>query len=363
MSEHSPSEPRRPLPGDKIIDPGDGSMCRGDDLQLPEKLKVVCDRNESLEGQLHERTLELQEANERLKREIAERKRLEAALHETRLELEQASRERAGALRAADESLPREAADQRRVEDALRESDRKYRMLFENMTAGFALHEMIYDEQGRPLDYRYLEINPAFERLTGVPVKTLLGKTVKEVMPGTEQYWIDVFGKVARTGEPAACQNYASELNRYYDVWAFSPAKNQFAVVFVDITERKRAEELLHQRVEELAALNLLGRTVSATLSLEEAIKAALAEMLRAVHPDLAFLFLRDRERLILKDVAPRDCARVWAKFPNIAWANASAAWRCGKRNRCIPATFSAIIAAPGKSASGPESNPLPPCR
>ena len=79
----------------------------------------------------------------------------------------------------------------------LRESERKYRMLFENMMAGFALHEMIYDQQGRPLDYRYLEVNPAFERLTGIPGKALLGKTVKEVMPGTEQYWIDVFGKVA----------------------------------------------------------------------------------------------------------------------------------------------------------------------
>ena len=134
----------------------------------------------------------------------------------------------------------------------LRESERKYRMLFENMTAGFALHEMIYDEQGKPLDYRYLEINPAFERLTGVPGKALLGKTVKEVMPGTEQYWIDVFGKVARTGEPAAYQNYASELKRYYDVWAFTPAKDQFAVVFTDITDRKRAEEKLRQKRDAL---------------------------------------------------------------------------------------------------------------
>ena len=178
-------------------------------------------------------------------------------------------------------------------------------MLFENMTAGFALHEMIYDEQGNPLDYRYLEINPAFERLTGVPIKTLLGKTVKEVLPRIEQYWIDVFGKVAQTGEPTAYQNYASELQRYYDVWAFSPAKDQVAVVFIDITDRKRAEDSLRQRAEELAALNTLGRTVSATLALEEAMKAALAGMLRAVHPDLAFLFQRDGERLVLNEVLP----------------------------------------------------------
>ena len=122
-----------------------------------------------------------------------------------------------------------------------------------------------------------------------------------------------------------------------------------------DITKRKRAEELLRQRVEELAALNTLGRTVNATLALEETTKAALAGMLHAVRPDLAFLFLRNGERLILKDVLPLASRRVLATFPNIAWANASAAWRCGKRNHYIPATFPTISVVPGKSASGPE--------
>ena len=236
-------------------------------------------------------------------------------------------------------------------------------MLFENMTAGFALHEMIYDEQGNPLDYRYLEINPAFERLTGVPVKTLLGKTVKEVLPRIEQYWIDVFGKVAQTGEPTAYQNYASELQRYYDVWAFDPAKDQVAVVFIDITDRKRAEDSLRQRAEELAALNTLGRTVNATLALEEAMKAALAGMFRAVHPDLAFLFQRDGERLVLNEVLPLTSHPRLGDVPEHRVGECVCGLAVRERNRYIPATFSPISAVPGKSASGPGSNPLPRCR
>ena len=132
----------------------------------------------------------------------------------------------------------------------LEESEHKYRLLFENMTAGFALHEMIYDEQGNPADYRFLEVNPAFEKLTGLSAAAILGKTVKEVLPNTEAYWIEQYGAVAGTGEPLAYQNYAGELGRYYDVWAFSPGKGLFAVIVSDISERKEAENKLRLMAE-----------------------------------------------------------------------------------------------------------------
>lgn len=127
--------------------------------------------------------------------------------------------------------------------EALSASEEKYRLLFENMNAGFALHELIYDENGKPIDYRYLEINPGFEKLTGVSINTLLGKTVKEIMPKTENYWIEIAHKVASTGEPLYYENYSTELGKYYNTFYFSPKKNQFAVVFYDITDKKIAEE------------------------------------------------------------------------------------------------------------------------
>ncbi|HMB22869.1 MAG TPA: PAS domain S-box protein [Anaerolineales bacterium] len=148
-------------------------------------------------------------------------------------------------------------------QDALRESERKYRLLFENMTSAFAVHKMIYDDQGKPVDYRYIEANPAFEKLTGVPVNTLLGKTVKEVMPNTEDYWVEIFGRVAMTGEPIAYTNFARELGKHYDTYVFSPEKDTFAVVFNDTTEKIMAQEEiqklnaeLKQRIRELEDSN-----------------------------------------------------------------------------------------------------------
>lgn len=140
----------------------------------------------------------------------------------------------------------------KQAQDALRKSESKYRQLFENMTSGFAVHEMIYDDQGKPVDYRYLEINPAFEKLTGVPVDVLLGKTVKEILPNTEDYWIETSAKVAMTGEPIAYINFSRELDKYFDTYLFSSERDTFAVVFNDVTEKIKAQEEVQKLNEEL---------------------------------------------------------------------------------------------------------------
>ena len=133
------------------------------------------------------------------------------------------------------------------ADEALRESEERYRLLLTEMLSGFALHEVICDENGNPCDYRFLEVNPAFGRLTGLSSEEMIGKTVLEVLPGTEPYWIEAFGKVALTGKPVQLENYSKELDRYYEVSAFSPSPGQFAVTFMDVTERKRAEQALRQ--------------------------------------------------------------------------------------------------------------------
>ena len=138
-------------------------------------------------------------------------------------------------------------SERKRAEEALKESEVRYRMLFNTMLDGFALHEIICDTDGKPCDYRFLEINPAFENMTGLKNNEIIGKTVLEVLPGTEAYWIDTYGKVAMSGQAIRFENYSGDIGKYYEVMAFSPRKNQFATIIADITERKHIDEALRE--------------------------------------------------------------------------------------------------------------------
>jgi PAS domain S-box-containing protein len=182
----------------------------------------------------------------------------------------------------------RDISEYKKSQQALKTSEKKYRLLFENMTTAFALHEVICDTQGKPIDYRFLEINPAFEKYTNLKASNALNKTVREVLPDVEQYWIDTYGNVALSGEAVAFENYAKELGKYYSTWVFSPKKGQFAVIFTDVTERKllelelqkhkeSLEDLIKDRTKELdkariAALNLAQDANIEKLKTEEAL-------------------------------------------------------------------------------------------
>ncbi len=164
-------------------------------------------------------------------------------------------------LQAAYEEM--EAANEEliRSENELLISETRYRLLFNNMTAGFALHEIICDEAGRPVDYRFIDVNPAFERLTGLIASEIINRHVREVLPGIEDSWIEIYGKVALTGEPASFHNYSGDLDKHYDVWVFSPERKKFAVIFNDITQRIKAEsevDRLNRIYEVISQINQL---------------------------------------------------------------------------------------------------------
>ena len=121
-------------------------------------------------------------------------------------------------------------------------AEQDYRTLFHEMLEGFAVHEIVCDENGRALDYRFLAVNPAFERISGLKAAEIAGKTVLEVLPDTDPRLIRRYGRVALTGEPVHFEHYAAGVGRHFEVTAFRPAPNQFACIVNDITERKLAE-------------------------------------------------------------------------------------------------------------------------
>jgi PAS domain S-box-containing protein len=133
--------------------------------------------------------------------------------------------------------------------------ENKYKQLFENMTSAFALHEMIFDDNGKPIDYRYLEINSSFEEMTGLKKKDVVGKTVLQILPNTEKTWINLFAKVVYTGLPTSFQNYSTELDRYYEGWVYKPQDGQFAVIFTDISNFKIVEKKLTEYRDNLEKL------------------------------------------------------------------------------------------------------------
>ena len=107
----------------------------------------------------------------------------------------------------------------KRAEEDLRESENRYRTLFNAIDEGFCIIEVIFDENEKPVDYRFLEINPSFEKQTGLIAAQ--GKRMRELAPKHEEHWFEIYGKIALTGQPARFQNRAAQLHRWYDVYAF----------------------------------------------------------------------------------------------------------------------------------------------
>jgi PAS domain S-box-containing protein len=143
----------------------------------------------------------------------------------------------------------RDITERKRAARALKESELLYHGLFDSMNEGFCVIEMIYDLEGKPIDYRFVEVNPAFEKQTGLHGAT--GKRMREFAPSLESYWFELFGKVALSGEPGHLVNEAKAINGFYEVHAYrigEPELRRVAIVFTEISERVRSEVALREQ-------------------------------------------------------------------------------------------------------------------
>lgn len=192
---------------------------------------------EKMNRMQYQRTIELHQANQTLYKEYNEKKN----------QLEQLQK-------SIDENLLLKKMNKENLEltQSLKEREEHYRLLTTQMQLGLALHEMIYDDHGQPIDYIFLSVNDSFERITGLNKEKILGKRVLEVLPDTEKYWIETYGEVATTGKSIQFENYSRVLNRHFSLSAYCPKKGQFAVIVEDITEKKLQEIKQKERTNDL---------------------------------------------------------------------------------------------------------------
>jgi PAS domain S-box-containing protein len=137
-----------------------------------------------------------------------------------------------------------------RTNKRLAESENFNKAIIDKMLDAYALHRIILDENGKPCDYEFVDVNPAFEKFTGIPREEIIGKRYSEEIESRvkeETDWVSIYGKVALTGEPAAFENYTAAFDKWVYVSAYSPKKNYFITIFNDITEIKKNEARLRE--------------------------------------------------------------------------------------------------------------------
>jgi PAS domain S-box-containing protein len=163
-----------------------------------------------------------------------------------------------------------DATVQKEAEERMQASDERYRTLFDSVDDGVCVIEMLYDAAGMPCDYRFLEVNPAFVRHTGL--EDAVGRTMRSLNPVHEQHWFDTYGRVAATGVPARFENEAAGLHRWYDVYAArvgAAGSHRVVVLFTDITTRRRTDLELRRLADDLAEQDRLKTEFLATLAHE----------------------------------------------------------------------------------------------
>jgi PAS domain S-box-containing protein len=149
----------------------------------------------------------------------------------------------------------RDTTERKKMEDALRENEEKFRTLFSSMSEGMALHELIYDEKGMPVDYLIVDANEAYQRHTGISREWAVGKKATEVYGCDQAPYLEEYSRVAETGEAISFETYFPPMKRFFRISIYSPGTKRFVTIFEDITEKRTIEEELKENKERYQAL------------------------------------------------------------------------------------------------------------
>jgi PAS domain S-box-containing protein len=259
-----------------------------------------------------------------------------------------------------------------RAEDALRQNESKYRTLFESMDEGFCILQLIFNEEQKPIDYRYIEINPAFEQQTGM--RNALGRTIRELVPDIEEFWFDIYCQVALTGEQTRFINHAESMGRWFDVYAFrigEPHERKVAVLFKDISERKQAEAEREQLLKnerhygkQLQGLTTAALAINSALSVEEVLQVITdqAASIVGVHQSVTSLTINQNWAQAINAVRLSDKYAAWRNYNGQTDGSGIYACVC-HLNRSMRMTQAELEAHPRWKGFGKEAENHPPMR
>ena len=222
-----------------------------------------------------------------------------------------------------------------RAEERLRASEAKYRVLFETMGQGYCELELVRDADGRAVDQRYVALNPAFERLFGVPVAEASGRLASEIFPALEPWWHDAFDRIARRGVPERIESTVAALGRWFEVFAYPRGGDRLTVLYEDVTARRHAEAALRASEARQAFLLTLSdalRPLTDPVAIQETAARLLGEHLGV---DRAYYVAMDEEREVAtvdREYRRGDVASVVGAHPYAAYGVTLAPLRAGRR-------------------------------